>query len=727
MSPPSAVLPTDAHADHKTYSGLELIARERHVLGQIAHGVPLAEVLTELLRAVEAQRGHTMLASILIISEDGKHLCFGAAPSIPSAYSQAIDGIAIREGVGSCGTAAALGAPVYTVDIATDPNWVDYRDLALGHNLRACWSTPIKAANGDILGTFAIYDDVARAPTDGDVESIAFVTQAAALAIERHFSDLELKLNQEHLRRANDGLETANKLLAERVATVEGQQDRLWRNSLDLLAVAEMDATLAAVNNAWTAILGWTETDLVGGSLLRFVHPEDLEATIRVFASVAETLFVETFEFRLRVRDDSYRTFSWTAGIENGQIFANGRDVTAERDQALRLSQTEAALRQSQKMEAVGQLTGGLAHDFNNLLTGIMGNLEILQDRGARGRFDDFDRYINVAMGGAKRAASLTQRLLAFARRQTLDPRPADVNKLIVGLEELLRRSVGPMVEIEVVQAAGLWTANIDAMQLENAIINLCINGRDAMPRGGRLTIETANKWIDDRTGKERDLVSGQYLSVCVSDNGTGMSIETMSRAFEPFYTTKPIGEGTGLGLSMIYGFARQSGGDVRIYSEIGQGSTVCIYLPRHTKGLDKAEIEDGVAAMLNDQETIVVVEDEVTIRNLIAEVLSERAYNVITAADGIEGLRELRAPINIDLLVTDVGLPNGINGRQVADAARALRPGLKVLFITGYAENAAVGNGYLEPGMELLTKPFTVNSFVRKIGEMLDPRQALV
>lgn len=400
--------------------------------------------------------------------------------------------------------------------------------------------------------------------------------------------------------------------------------------------------------------------------------------------------------------------------------FADSLEQQVE-ERTRELANTQAALAQSQKMEAVGQLTGGLAHDFNNLLTAVMGNLELLQARVARGRLDDLDRLVNAAQGAGRRAAALTQRLLAFSRRQTLDPRPTDVNRLVTGLEEMLRRTVGATVDMEIVGAAGLWTADIDAGQLENAILNLCINGRDAMPGGGKLVIETANKWLDERVGRERDLPPGQYISVCVTDTGTGMSAEVVERAFEPFYTTKPIGMGTGLGLSMIYGFARQSGGQVRIYSEVGQGTTVCIYLPRHHGEAAAEEVEPAVELLAKATgQTVLVVDDEAAIRHLIDEVLDDLGYTVIGAADGSAGLKVLQSGARIDLLITDVGLPNGMNGRQVADAARALRPGLKVLFITGFAENAAVGNGHLEPGMELLTKPFTLESLASKTAEMM-------
>ena len=373
-------------------------------------------------------------------------------------------------------------------------------------------------------------------------------------------------------------------------------------------------------------------------------------------------------------------------------------------------------------MEAVGQLTGGLAHDFNNLLAGISGSLEVIEALLVQGRLGNIERYIKMAQGSTRRAASLTQRLLAFSRRQTLDPRPTDVNRLVGGMEDLLRRTVGPDVELEVVGAGGLWLTRVDAPQLENALLNLCLNARDAMaPRGGRLTIETANKWLDERAAAERELSPGQYLSLCVTDTGTGMEPEVVRRAFDPFFTTKPLGEGTGLGLSMVYGFARQSGGQVRIYSELGRGTTMCIYLPRHLGPHDST----GESAVLDetefgDGETVLVIEDEPTVRVLITDLLQENGYKPLAAADGTTGLKILQSEVRIDLLITDVGLPGGMNGRQIADAARVSRADLKVLFITGYAENAAVGNGHLEPGMAILTKPFVMADLVKKVRAMI-------
>ncbi len=426
------------------------------------------------------------------------------------------------------------------------------------------------------------------------------------------------------------------------------------------------------------------------------------------------------------VREVTERT---RVAVERRRAEQRLRELAASLEQQVEvrtreLMAVEEALRQSQKMEAVGQLTGGLAHDFNNLLTGVTGSLELLQARIAQGRIKDVDRYINAAQGAAKRAAALTHRLLAFSRRQTLDPRPTDVNRLVHGMEELVRRTVGPSITVEpAVAAAGLWPTLVDPSQLENALLNLCINARDAMPAGGKITIETANRWIDARTAQERGLEAGQYVSLCVSDTGTGMTPDVIAKAFDPLFTTKPIGQGTGLGLSMIYGFAKQSGGQVRIYSEVGQGTMVCIYLPRHFGEADNSEDLPDLADAPRAQQgqTVLVVDDEPTVRMLVTEVLEDLGYVAIEAADGAGGLRVLQSNTRIDLLVTDVGLPGGMNGRQLADAARVSRPMLKVLFITGFAESAVLSHGHLDPGMHVLTKPFAMEALASRLKDLID------
>jgi len=402
------------------------------------------------------------------------------------------------------------------------------------------------------------------------------------------------------------------------------------------------------------------------------------------------------------------------------QLNATLEQQVTERTEALR--RNEEALRQSQKMEAVGQLTGGVAHDFNNLLQIIIGNLETLQ----RALGDDsgrLQRSAANAMKGATRAATLTQRLLAFSRRQPLDPKPVNINSLVGGVSELLQRTLGEAIIIESVQAAGLWQVEIDANELESAILNLAVNARDAMPEGGKLTIETANAHIDEGyAASHAEVVPGQYVVVSVSDAGTGMDAETLAAAFEPFFTTKPVGKGTGLGLSQVYGFVKQSGGHVKIYSELGQGTTVKIYLPR----LRGAEIEQeaanvGPIAEGSTEETILVLEDDDDVRTYSVECLRELGYRVVEAHDGPSALRLLERQTRVDLLFTDVVLPGGMTGAQVAAKARELREDLKVLFTTAYARNAIIHQGRLHKGVKLITKPFSFSDLAGKVRDVLD------
>jgi CheY-like chemotaxis protein len=387
--------------------------------------------------------------------------------------------------------------------------------------------------------------------------------------------------------------------------------------------------------------------------------------------------------------------------------------------------QAEERLRQSQKMEAVGQLTGGLAHDFNNLLTGISGSLELLQIRIAQGRLDDLDRYLRAARAASDRAAALTHRLLAFSRRQTLAPRATDINRLVAGMEELIRRTMGPDVTVEVIPAPGLWATLVDNNQLENALLNLCINARDAMPDGGQLTIQSRNSQVDAHTARRRDMQPGEYVVISVTDTGTGMPPDVIARAFDPFFTTKPLGQGTGLGLSMIYGFAKQSGGQVRIASEVGRGSIMRLYLPRYQGDAVGEEAPGDLADAPRAEagQTVLVVDDEPSVRMLITEVLEELGYAAVEAADGASGLTILRSNVRIDLLVSDVGLPGGMNGRQLAEAARRFRPDLKVLFITGYAEYAMLQNDNLEPGIHILTKPFALEKLAERIKALINAK----
>jgi PAS domain S-box-containing protein len=399
---------------------------------------------------------------------------------------------------------------------------------------------------------------------------------------------------------------------------------------------------------------------------------------------------------------------------------ANLEQQVAERTEQLR--ERDEALRQAQKMEAIGQLTGGIAHDFNNLLQVITSSLEILQ-RVLPGDSVRLQRIVANAMTGARRAAALTQRLLAFSRRSPLDPKPIDVNALVGGMSDLLHRALGETISVETVQAAGLWLIEADPNQLEAAILNLAVNARDAMPEGGRMTIETSNAHLDEAYAAAHvELRAGQYVCVCVSDTGIGMNAEDMARAFEPFFTTKPVGKGTGLGLSQVYGFVKQSGGHVKLYSEVGEGTTVKMYFPR----LIRAAVERNEAAALlpegGNDEAILIVEDDEHVRALAAETLRELGYRVIEAGDGPAAINVLESDARIDLLFTDVVLPGGMTGAQIAARARELRgSGLKVLYTTGYARNAIFHHGRLDPGVQLITKPFDLSELATKVRDVID------
>ena len=543
--------------------------------------------------------------------------------------------------------------------------------------------------------------DAIRSPRGGLV-GFAKITRDLT---ERRRAEEELRKSQEQLR-----------------LLVQGVTDYA-------IYMLDLEGRVSSWNAGAQRIKGYTFDEIVGHHFSRFYTEEEREGDVpsRGLQQAATEGRWETEGWRVRKDGSRFWAHVVIDAIRDdaGELIGYAkitRDITERKAAEHELEEARQALFQAQKMEAVGQLTGGIAHDFNNLLVGITGSLEMIERRIAQGRIEGIERFIGGAQTSASRAAALTQRLLAFSRRQTLDPKPTDVNRLVIGMEDLIRRTVGPAIQVEVVGAAGLWPTRVDGSQLENALLNLAINARDAMPEGGRLTIETANKWLDGRAGHERDLTPGQYISVCVSDSGTGIPKQIVDRIFDPFFTTKPTGQGTGLGLSMIHGFVRQSGGQVRVYSEPGQGTTMCLYLPRYVGEVgEEAAALDATIPLSGAGETVLVIDDEPTVRMLIAEVVQEAGYSVLEAEDGPSGLRILQSPAKVDLLVTDVGLPGGMNGRQVADAARLSRPQLKVLFVTGYAENAAVGNGHLDAGMEVITKPFVLSELATKISEMID------
>lgn len=627
-----------------------------------------------------------------------------------------------------------------------------------GVNLRGKWVTEF-APNLEKFW-FETYGHVAKTGEPANFESYAntferwFDVRAVRVGdpadrqIAILFNDVTERRDAEERLRVSEALAREN---VERVqlALAAGAIIGTWHWDLPTDSFT-VDEAFAKVFNLDPA-LGRTGLSLE--QVVTTVHPDDRDGLIGAINEAIARGGAYSHQYRVRDADGKYNWLEANGRVEcadDGTALRfpgvlidveERRSVEAERDRAnaaLRalndtleqrviartadLMQAEEKLRQSQKMEAVGQLTGGLAHDFNNLLAGISAALELMQKRIAQGRVKDVDKYLATAQGATKRAAALTHRLLAFSRRQTLDPRPTDVNTLIVGMTELIQRTVGPSIRLKTLVAPDLWPALVDASQLENALLNLCINARDAMPDGGSITVETANRAVAVESVRTLDIPEGEYLCLCVTDTGTGMSTEVIAKAFDPFFTTKPLGQGTGLGLSMIYGFTKQSGGHVRVHSQVGQGTTMCIYLPRY-RGEAKQNHDatrSTTTPLVKAGETILIVDDEPTVRMLLKDVLSELGYTVLDAADSIEGLETLRSNAQIDLLITDVGLPGGMNGRQMADAGREIRPKLKTLFITGYAENAVIGSAQLGPGMQVLTKPFAVDTLVSRVSDLL-------
>ncbi|OAI86125.1 ATP-binding protein [Pseudomonas putida] len=627
-----------------------------------------------------------------------------------------------------------------------------------GVDLRGKWVTEFAPDLEDFW--FQTYGHVARTGEPATFESYAeafkrwFDVRAVKVGepeerlIAIIFSDVTERRNAEERLRRSEALARQN---IERVqlALAAGAIIGTWHWDLNngRFSIDEAFARACGLDPAWG-----TE-GLTLEQVLQSVHPDDRNGLTEAIGAVIASGKPYAHQYRVQRGDGRYYWIEANGRVDRAEDGSPSslpgvvidveerRSVEAERDRAiaalrslnetleqrvaartLELMQAEEKLRQSQKMEAVGQLTGGIAHDFNNLLAGVSGALEMMATRIAQGRIQELDKYLDTAQGAVKRADSLTHRLLAFSRRQTLDPRPTDVNRLMQGMGELIQRTVGPGIAVETLAAPGLWPTLVDASQLENALLNLCINARDAMPDGGRIRIETANTSLDAEGARAQEIAEGEYVLLTVADTGIGMTPDILAKAFDPFFTTKPIGQGTGLGLSMIYGFAKQSGGQVRISSESSGGTSVQILLPRYQGALDEENAGSDLNAMMPSVsgETILIVDDEPSVRMLLVDALGDLDYSLIEAGDSLSGLKVLRSDVHIDLLITDVGLPGGMNGRQMADAGRMTRPDLKVLFITGYAETAAIGEGQLEPGMQVLTKPFALETLAERVREMI-------
>jgi PAS domain S-box-containing protein len=529
---------------------------------------------------------------------------------------------------------------------------------------------------------------------------------------ERHATEDALRRSEARLRELNTDLERR---------VIERAQARglTWQLSPDLLGALNAQGYFETSNPAWQTILGWTEPEVASMSIFELLHPDDLEHTRAGFELTQVGQPAIGFVNRYRCKDGSYKYISWVGIPEEGYVYCTGRDVTAEQTAQTELAAAQEALRQAQKMEAIGQLTGGIAHDFNNLLTGILGSLALIRRRMEPDQKGDIPRLLDAATTSAQRAATLTHRLLAFARRQSLDIRPNDINRLVSSMQDMLNRTLGERIELKCVLGSELWPALTDANQLESALLNLAINARDAMPQGGRLTIQTANVELDSGyTAWHEAVQSGDYVAVRVSDTGSGMSRETLSKAIEPFFTTKPVGEGTGLGLSVIYGFLNQSRGHLWLDSELGQGTTAVLYLPRARQNAIDLDVSRTNSPRGNGQ-TILIVEDDDTVRLIMSDVLQDLGYRVLTASDARPAIAYLQSEQRIDLLVSDVVLPH-IDGRKLAELARNLRPALKILFVTGYAVQAIIRSKFLDAGMDMLAKPFALDALGAKVYELM-------
>ena len=569
---------------------------------------------------------------------------------------------------------------------------------------------------------------VFQSPHDGATESrfLDFVYQpikdksGKVTSIFVEGSDVtERHATEDALRASEASLRELNRELERRVIERAQARGLTWQLSPDLLGALNANGYFETSNPAWQSVLGWSEEEVASMSIFELLHPDDVEHTRAGFELTLVGQPALRFVNRSRCKNGGHRWISWVGIQEDGFVYCTGRDITAEKAAEIELATAQEALRQSQKMETIGHLTGGIAHDFNNLLTGIIGSLDLVRRRMASGkRPEDIARFMDAATASAHRAAALTHRLLAFGRRQSLDTRPNDINRLVASMEDLIHRTLGERIELHTELAASLWTAFVDANQLENAILNLAINARDAMADGGQLVIATANIQMND-TSQHEELEPGDYVVIRVSDTGVGMSPDVLARAVDPFFTTKAVGQGTGLGLSMIYGFARQSRGHLRIQSQEGHGTTVELYLPRAQQdAIDLGAPTD--ATPRGRGETILVVEDDATVRLIINDVLEELGYQVIIAADARAAIPVLQSDKKIDLLVSDVVLPH-VGGQKLAEIARAARPDLKVLFVSGYAENAVLRADFLGPGMDMLTKPFALDALGAKVRLLIE------
>ena len=675
-------------------------AIQKEALEMVASGAPMGRTLEVLARSIES-REPGLLASILLVADDGARLCHGAAPSLPDAYVAAVDGVGIGEGMGSCGTAAWRREPVFVEDIATDPLWRDFRELALAHGLRACWSTPILDAAGRVLGTFALYYRSPALPSAHHLRLIQIATHAAAIAIVRAREEQALRESE---KRFHD--------------IVEASADWVWE--------VDPQGRYTYASDSVRSALGYSPAEVLGRTPFDFMEPEE-EARVRAeFAAiVAARRPFRDLDNLNRHRDGSLR-YVQTNGTPilsaAGELLGYrgiDRDVTARVQADLARERLQAQLAQSQKMESVGRLAGGVAHDFNNMLGVILGHAEMAQRRLSAEAAVQRD-LLEIAQA-ARRSAELTRQLLAFARRQPVRLRVLDLNEALAGMLAMLRRLIGEEIELVFRPGPELWKVRIDPSQVDQAIANLVVNARDAIAGVGRIEIETGNVHLEpgdlvDQAGAS----PGDFVRLTVSDSGCGMDEATLAHVFEPFFTTKAEGKGTGLGLATVYGIVKQNGGLIEVHSSPGGGARFRIFLGR-TEAEAEVEAAPLAVSARRGGETVLVVEDEPSLLSIVRETLEAAGYAVLAAGSAEEALGLARAHAGpIHLLLTDVVMP-AMNGRQLADALCASRPELRRLFSSGYTADLIAHHGVLDEGVVFLQKPYSARELASRVREALD------
>lgn len=672
-------------------------AAHQRVLEAMALRLPLNQVLSRLVQSIE-DAAPGSLCAIMLIDDTGTKMLTGAAPNLPSEYNEAIDGALIGSGVGSCGAAIRRRERTVVKDIEVDPLWPNYRDIALKHNLRACWSTPIVASDGAVLGSFAVYYRTVREPTPLEISLIDDAVDLACIAIGQERTESSMRVSEAHYR-----------------AVVE--------TAPSPIVGLDANQTVTEWNQAAEQLFGRTRSSVLGQHFGGTCFDSDARKTFELcFSQSHRQRMQSTCETEITRPDGTKRWTMWSmspiVANDNGidGLLAIAQDITGRMEAEAALRRSEQQLRHSQKMEAVGRLAGGIAHDFNNLLTVIHGNASLaLQDVPPN---SSQLTALNEVRDAATRATSLTRQLLAFSRREPVEPQLLDLNVIVEDLRRMLGRLIGEHIQLDTELSQASMVVKADRTNVEQLLINLVVNARDAMQEGGVLHVTTQRVILDDEAAASHDLASGPYVLLSVADTGFGMDEETRARAFEPFFTTKPSGEGTGLGLATVYAIATRHEGAVAIESEPGLGTTVKLWLPS-VVGIAASAHISGEHPVQNGTGTIFIVEDEEAVRHLARRVLVAHGYRVLEASNGEEALQVWKLHgKEVDVLVTDVVMPK-MGGQALVDRLRSERPELAVVFCSGYSDNMLMPMREEDVRTAFLAKPFTLNGLVERVSRL--------